>query len=76
MRASRSLTLSSCNYTECNPSRNHLLLHLGVGVKYYLTTHVFVRPECHFYFVKNPIDAERTTAERIGISIGYTFGNR
>lgn len=55
-------------------SSNHLTAHLGIGVKLYLTKHIFLRPEAHFYFIHNNTEFAATSSQRWGISIGYTFG--
>jgi len=62
--------LSNC----VNYASNHLALHLGVGVKVYLTQHIFVRPEAHFYFIHNNQAFQTSSTQRFGISLGYTLG--
>ena len=62
--------LSNC----VNYASNHLALHLGVGVKVYLTEHIFLRPEAHFYFIHNNQAFQTSNSERFGISLGYTLG--
>lgn len=55
-------------------SSNHLTGHLGLAVKVYLTQHLFLRPEAHFYFIRNNTEFQTSDSQRFGISIGYTLG--
>ncbi len=65
----------NCSYTSCTNyvSSNHFLFHLGAGVKFYATSHIFVRPEAHVYFVRNNSDFADGVIKRFGVAIGYTF---
>lgn len=62
-------SLSCTDYT----SSNHLLGHVGVGVRLYANHNIFVRPEAHFYFVRNNFEFAGPNVNRFGISIGYTL---
>ncbi len=64
-------TAFSC--TDYNSS-NHLLLHLGAGVRFYVWNRFFVRPEAHWYYTHNNFEFNSSTAQRYGVSIGYSFG--
>jgi len=66
----------SCSFTGCTDyvSSNHLLGHVGFGLRYYVWNSVFIRPEAHFYFVRNNYEFSGPRVARYGISIGYTFG--
>jgi hypothetical protein len=56
-------------------SSNHILGHLGAGLRFYVRGHIFLRPEAHFYFVRhNTADFYPNSAVRVGMSIGYTLG--
>jgi len=55
-------------------SSNHLTAHLGLGLKVYVTQHIFLRPEAHFYFIRHNTEFATTNAERFGISLGYSLG--
>jgi len=57
-------------------SDNHLMGHIGGGLKLYTFHNVFVRPEVHFYFIRNNNLFSSPYATRIGASIGYTFRNQ
>lgn len=65
----------TCSFFSCTDftSSNHLLGHVGVGVKLYMLHHIFIRPEAHFYFVRHNFEFSSDHATRLGVSIGYTF---
>ncbi|MGE0407483.1 MAG: hypothetical protein AB7O65_14400, partial [Candidatus Korobacteraceae bacterium] len=56
------------SFTGCTNyvSSNHLMGHLGAGFRYYVTDNVFVRPEAHFYFVRNNFEFSGSNANRYG----------
>lgn len=67
-----------CNFAGCTnyTSSNHLAGHVGGGLKFYVTQSFFVRPEAHFYFMRNAEGEYGTNrATRYGLSIGYTLRN-
>ncbi len=66
----------TCNFVSCTDyqSSNHLDGHLGAGVRLYVWNRFFVRPEAHIYFIRNNFEYNSEHAERIGVSIGYSFG--
>lgn len=51
---------------------NHLAAHVGLAVKFYVSEHIFLRPEAHFYFIHN--NTVFPNAQRWGVSLGYSFG--
>ena len=65
----------TCSFFSCTDftSSNHLLGHLGGGVKLYAPHHIFIRPEVGFYFVRHNFEFSSDHATRLGVSIGYTF---
>ncbi|HEY6351613.1 MAG TPA: hypothetical protein VI636_19600 [Candidatus Angelobacter sp.] len=65
----------TCSFFSCTDftSSNHLLGHIGGGVKLYTFHHIFIRPEAHFYFVRHNFEFSSDHATRLGVSIGYTF---
>lgn len=67
--------LTSCgSLSNCAQyAGNHLSAHVGVAVKAYITEHIFLRPEAHFYFIHN--NTPYPNAQRWGVSLGYTFGS-
>jgi hypothetical protein len=64
-------SFSCTNYT----SSNHLAGHVGGGLKFYVTHSFFVRPEAHYYFIRNNDEFGVGRAARYGLSIGYTMRN-
>lgn len=73
---------TSCNYfSGCinYNSEDHFMQHAGVGIRYYVWHHFFVRPEVHYYHIDNNdnINTGGFTSDnvfRVGGSIGYTIG--
>jgi len=65
----------TCNFFSCTNfvSANHLLGHVGGGIKIYTGHGIFIRPEAHFYFIRNNFEFSGAHATRLGASIGYTF---
>jgi hypothetical protein len=65
----------NCTFTGCTDyqSSNHLLGHVGGGLKLYVTRSIFIRPEVHAYFVRNNFEFTSPNVFREGVSIGYTF---
>jgi hypothetical protein len=64
------------NYT----SNHHFMQDLGVGVRYYVWRHAFVRPEVHYYHIDgndniNTGGFSTDNLFRVGASVGYTIGN-
>jgi hypothetical protein len=67
----------NCNYAGTCVNRvnsNHLLVHLGGGIRYSVWRNFFVRPEAHFYRILNNTDFHSGNVLRVGASLGYTFG--
>ncbi|HEX6881620.1 MAG TPA: outer membrane beta-barrel protein [Terriglobales bacterium] len=65
----------NCSFTGCTDyvSSNHLLVHVGGGLKFYVTHSIFVRPEVHAYYIRNNYEFSSPRVFREGVSIGYTF---
>lgn len=69
------------NYVTCGSfsgctnyiSSNHLMGHVGGGVRLYFTRNLFIRPEAHLYFVRNNVEFSGANASRVGVSIGYSW---
>lgn len=54
---------------------NHFLIDAGVGIRYYVWGHFFVRPEARYYYVNNNTnDFTSNNLFKVGASIGYTIG--
>ena len=54
-------------------SSNHLQLHLGIGMRFYVTEHVFVRPQFDYHWVRNFNEFGSDSVPAYGIAIGYGF---
>ncbi len=76
---------TSCTYFNgcINYTSNHNFMQdAGVGIRYYVWHHVFVRPEIHYYHIDgnsntntaNPGGFSSDNVFRVGASIGYTIG--
>ena len=57
-------------------TRNHFMGDLGAAVRLYVHGHIFVRPEAQVYLIHNNVEFSSGHAERLGVSIGYTFGSQ
>ncbi len=66
----------TCSTFSCTDysSSNHLLLHVGGGVRFYVWNRFFVRPEAHWYYTHNNFEFNSSHSERYGVSLGYSFG--
>ena len=56
-------------------SSTHFTGHVGLAIKAYLTEHIFLRPEAHFYFIRHNGQLDATNSQRFGLSLGYSFGD-
>lgn len=62
---------SGCvNYT----SSNHLMEHIGGGVRCRFFRNFFVRGEVHYYHVDNNLGFQSNNVLRLGASVGHTWG--
>ena len=65
------------NYVQPVGSANHFQVHAGVGVQFFLTEHIFVRPQFDFHYVPGFTDQFGSNAVPEGtIWVGYSFGER
>jgi Outer membrane protein beta-barrel domain len=56
---------------------NHFQVHAGVGVQFYLTQHLFVRPQFDYHYVPNLTQQFGSNSVPEGtIWLGYSFGER
>jgi len=67
-----------CSFTGCTnfTSSNHFMTHVGGGIRFYVTNNIFIRPEGHFYFVRNNLEFSGPRVNRYGVSIGYSLKNK
>jgi hypothetical protein len=65
----------TCNFVTCTDyvSTTHFLGHVGGGIKLYVHGNFFIRPEAHLYLIRNNNEFSSGQAERVGVSLGYTF---
>jgi hypothetical protein len=68
--------IGSSNYSAYVGSNNHFQVHAGVGVQFYLTEHVFLRPQFDVHYVNNltQFGSKLITSETVWL--GYTFGGQ
>lgn len=56
-------------------SSNHFQVHAALGVKLYVSTSVFIKPQVDLHYVPHLTDQYgRNTVPQVTISIGYSFG--
>jgi opacity protein-like surface antigen len=83
-RTSFSVTQTSClgtvacsSYNQPITSANHFQVHVGVGVQYFLTEHLFIRPQFDLHYVPGLTQQFSSDAVPEGtIWLGYSFGER
>jgi Outer membrane protein beta-barrel domain len=56
-------------------SANHFQLHTGVGVSFFLTSKVYVRPQFDLHWVNNFTQFNSNFVPQYGVSVGYRFGD-
>ena len=54
-------------------SSNHFAGHFGGDIRYYFWGHAFIRPEAHYYLVRNNVEFNNANVARFAVSIGYSF---
>jgi hypothetical protein len=55
-------------------SSNHLQVHMEAGVRLYLTSHLFLRPQVDAHYVNNFFQFGSNWVPEYGASLGWTFG--
>ncbi|MBV9082888.1 MAG: outer membrane beta-barrel protein [Acidobacteriaceae bacterium] len=75
------LPQSSCNaFTGCSSSStlvtsaNHFQTHIGFGLGFYATQHVFFRPQIDAHWVDNFFQFGSNWVPEYSLSVGYRFG--
>jgi hypothetical protein len=68
----------TCNFVGCTnyTSSTHFLTHVGGGFRFYIFRDIFIRPEAHYYFVRNNFEFAGPRVTRYGASIGYSLRNK
>jgi outer membrane protein W len=64
---------TSNSYIE---SSNHLQVHMSAGIRFYMTNHVFLRPQVDAHYVNNFFQFGSPWVTEYGASLGYSFGER
>lgn len=57
-------------------SSNHFQIHMMAGVRFYATSHLFIRPQVDVRYVDNFFQFGNNWVPEYGGSIGWTFGER
>jgi len=55
-------------------SSNHFQTHLGAGIRFYVTPHIFIRPQVDAHYVNNFFQFGSNWVPEYGGSIGWSFG--
>ena len=65
----------TCGFTSCTnyTSSNHFAGHFGADIRYYFWGNAFIRPEVHYYLIRNNVEFNGANVSRFAISIGYSF---
>jgi len=53
---------------------NHFQVHLAAGVRFYATSHLFVRPQVDAHYVNNFFQFGQNWVPEYGASLGWSFG--
>jgi hypothetical protein len=75
---SQCVSATICNsYSQEFASSNHFQVHGAVGVKLYIKSDMFIKPQIDFHWINN-LNQEygRNIVPVYTISVGYTFGRR
>ncbi len=83
-RTSFSFSQNSCvgtavcsNVSQPVGNANHFQVHVGVGVQFFLTQHLFIRPQFDLHYVPNLTQQFASNAVPEGtVWLGYSFGER
>jgi outer membrane protein W len=82
-RVSFFLPNNACNaFTGCNTSSqfldssNHFQTHLEAGIRFYVTPHLFIRPQIDAHYVNNFFQFGSNWVPEYGASLGWSFGER
>ena len=66
--------VTTCSFSCTNyQSSNHFAGHIGADLRYYFWGHAFIRPEAHYYFIRNNVEFNNVNVSRYAVSIGYSF---
>jgi len=72
-----SITGITSTTTSGAGSVNHFQEHAAVGLKLYITSALFIKPQFDFHYVPHLTDQfGRDWVPQYTVSVGYTFGGR
>lgn len=81
VRTGFTLNSSTCDplvgcqsYNGGYESSSHFQTHFGVGVRFYATDHIFIRPAVDVHWVNNYFQFGSDWVPEYSISLGYSFG--
>jgi hypothetical protein len=74
--SSSSAVLGNTNQNEFAGSANHFQVNGGVGFQFYLTDHVFIRPEVTVHWVNNFQQFGSNVVPQAMVWLGYSIGDR
>jgi hypothetical protein len=66
----------SSNISQYFESSNHFQVHGGAGVQFYLTDHIFLRPEFDIHYVNNLSQFGSKLVTQEMVWVGYSFGGQ
>ena len=61
------------NVNQYIQSSNHFQLHFSAGVRFYVTPHIFLRPQVDAHWVHNFVDFGSDWAPEYSVSVGWSF---
>ncbi len=67
----------ACNVFNCinYSTSDHFMGDVGAGVRIYVHSGIFLRPEFREYFIHNAYEFSSAHASREGVTLGYSFGH-
>jgi len=66
----------SSNVSQYFESSNHFQVHGGAGVQFYLTDHIYLRPEFDIHYVNNLNQFGNKLVTQEMVWVGYSFGGQ
>jgi len=73
--SSSSSVLGSQSGSQYFQSSNHFAVHGGFGVQFYLTDHIFLRPEFDIHYVHNLSEFGSNLVKEEMVWVGYSWGS-
>ncbi len=56
-------------------SSNHFQVHLGAGVRFYVSHHIFIRPQADVHYVSNFFQFGSDWVPEVGGAVGWSFSS-